>query len=92
MDQELDQPEISSAQGICASLLADVPWNAKSVIASAVATVGGLNSWVADLSSPALVGIGGSDLGAEGLKHNLSGYLPSTGAGAVGVFLGFRKK
>jgi uncharacterized membrane protein (Fun14 family) len=30
--------------------------------------------------------------GAEGLKHLLSGYLPSTGAGAVGVFFGFRKK
>ena len=46
MDQELDQPEISSAQGICATLLADAPWNAKSVIAAAVATVGGLTSWV----------------------------------------------
>ena len=63
MDQELDQPEISSAQGICATLLADVPWNAKSVIAAAVVTVGGLTSWVADLSSPALLGIGGSYLG-----------------------------
>src|ERR1700693_2463507 len=63
MDQELDQPESSSAQGICATLLADAPWNAKSVIAAAVATVGGLASWVADLSSPALVGIGGSYLG-----------------------------
>ena len=138
----------SSAQGICASLLAEVPWNAKSVIAAAVATVGGLTSWVADLSSPAVLGIGGSYLagyffgwvfrrflkiaalitgvlltciavledtgwidldwtavetqishaiaavhqGAEGLKHILSGYLPSTGAGAVGVFFGFRKK
>jgi len=148
MDQELDQPGISSAQGICATLLADVPWNAKSVIAAAVATVGGLTSWVADLSSPALLGIGGSYLGgyffgwafrrflkmaalitgvlltciavledtgwidldwtavetqishaiaaghrgAEGLKHILSGYLPSTGAGAVGMFFGFRKK
>ena len=28
---------------------------------------------------------------AEGLKHILSGYLPSTGAGAVGMFFGFRK-
>jgi hypothetical protein len=44
MDQELDQPDISSAQGICASLLADVPWNAKSVIAATVATVGDLAS------------------------------------------------
>ncbi len=148
MDQELDQSETSSAQGICATLLADAPWNAKSVIAVAVATVGGLSSWAADFSSPAVAGIGGSYLagffigwafrrflkmaaliaagllaciavlentgwidldwtavetqishaiaavhqGAEGLKHILSGYLPSTGAGAVGMFFGFRKK
>jgi uncharacterized membrane protein (Fun14 family) len=148
MDQELDPPETSSAQGICATLLSDAPWNAKSVIAVAVATVGGLSSWAADFSSPAVAGIGGSYLagffmgwafrrflkmaaliaggllaciavledtgwidldwtavetqighaiaavhqGAEGLKHILSGYLPSTGAGAVGMFFGFRKK
>ena len=132
---------------MCAALLADAPWNSKSVIAAAVATVGGLASWVADLSSPAVAGIGGSYLGgffigwafrrflkmaalfvgglltciavledtgwidldwtavethishaiaaahqgAEGFKHILSGYLPSTGAGAVGMFFGFRK-
>lgn len=148
MDHEQDQPETSSAQGICATLLADPPWNAKSVIAAGAATVGGLISWVADFSSPAVAGIGGSYLagffigwasrrflkmaaliaggllaciavlentgwidldwaavesqisqsiaavhrGAEGLKHLLSGYLPSTGAGAVGAFFGFRKK
>ena len=39
MDQELDQPESSSAEGIYATLLADAPWNAKSVITAAVATV-----------------------------------------------------
>jgi uncharacterized membrane protein (Fun14 family) len=148
MDQELDQPETSSAQGICATFLADAPWNAKSVIAAGIATVGGIASWVADFSSPALAGIGGSYLagffigwasrrflrmaalitggllagiavleetgwinldwnsvetqishtiaathqGAQGLKHILSGYLPSTGAGAVGMFFGFRRK
>ncbi|HSQ50017.1 MAG TPA: FUN14 domain-containing protein, partial [Nitrospiraceae bacterium] len=110
--------------------------------------VGSLASWVADYSSPAVAGIGGSYLagfffgwasrrflrmaalitggllaciavleetgwidldwtsveaqvshaiaaahqGAEGLKHILSGYLPSTGAAAVGMFFGFRKK
>lgn len=147
-DQDQDQPQESSPHGMCAALLADAPWNAKSFIAVGVATVGGLASWVADLSSPALAGIGGSYLGgffigwafrrtlkvaaliaggllagiavlqdtgwidldwtavetqishsiasvhrgAEGLKHLLSGYLPSTGAGAVGVFFGFRKK
>jgi uncharacterized membrane protein (Fun14 family) len=148
MDQELDQSETSSTQGICATLLADAPWNAKSVIAAGIATVGGLASWVADFSSPAAAGIGASYLagffigwasrrflriaalitggllasiavlndtgwidfdwtsvenqishaitaahqGAQGLKHILSGYLPSTGAGAVGMFFGFRKK
>jgi uncharacterized membrane protein (Fun14 family) len=148
MDQELDQPETSSAQGICATLLAEAPWNAKSVIVAGIATVGGLASWATDHSSPALAGIGGSYLagffigwasrrflrmaalitggllagiavleetgwidldwssvethisraisaahqGAQGLKHILSGYLPSTGAGAVGMFFGFRKK
>lgn len=148
MEQDQEQPQESSSQGICAALLADAPWNAKSVIAAAVATVGGLASWVADLSSPAVAGIAGSYLGgffigwafrrflkmaaliaggllaciavlkstgwidldwtavetqishgiaavhrgAEGLKHILSGYLPSTGAGAVGAFFGFRKK
>ena len=148
MEEDQEQPQESSSQGFCAALLADAPWKAKSVIATAVATVGGLASWVADLSSPAVVGIGGSYLGgfffgwafrrflkmaaliaggllagiavledtgwidldwtavetqighaiaavhrgAEGLKHILSGYLPSAGAGAAGMFFGFRKK
>jgi uncharacterized membrane protein (Fun14 family) len=148
MDIDQEQPQESSSQGICAAFLADAPWNAKSVIAAAVTTVGGLTSWVADLSSPAVAGIGGSYLtgffigwafrrflrmaalitggllvgiavmeetgwidldwasvdtqishaitavhrGAEGLRHILSGYLPSTGAGAVGMFFGFRKR
>ena len=148
MDYEQDQPEASPAQGICATLLANPPWNAKSVVAAGVATVGGLASWVADLSSPAVAGIGGSYLGgffigwafrrflkmaalvaggllagiailensgwidldwtavetqitrgittvhrgAEGLKHILSGYLPSTGAGVAGMFFRFRKR
>ena len=148
MEEDQEQPKESSSQGFCAALLADAPWNAKSFITAAVATAGGLVSWVADFSSPALAGIAGSYLGgffigwafrrflgmaaliagallagiavlentgwidldwtaletqithgiaavhrgAEGLKHLLSGYFPSTGAGAVGVFFGFRKK
>ena len=148
MDDEYQQPLASPSQGICAALLADAPWSAKSVIAAAVATVGGLASWITDLSSPALAAIGGSYLagffigwasrrflrmaalitggllasiavleetgwidldwtsvetqishgvaaaqqGAQGLKHILSGYFPSTGAAAVGMFFGFRKK
>ncbi|HEY6262201.1 MAG TPA: FUN14 domain-containing protein [Nitrospiraceae bacterium] len=148
MDGEYEQPEASSSQGICAALLADAPWSAKSVIAATVVTVGGLASWVADLSSPAVAAVGGSYLagffigwafrrflrmaalitaallaciavlentgwidldwpaletqishaitavhrGTEGLRHLLSGYLPSTGAGAVGMFFGFRRR
>ena len=30
--------------------------------------------------------------GAEGIKQILMGYLPSAGAGAAGMFFGFRKK
>lgn len=149
MEEDQEQTQESPSQGFCVSaLLADALWNAKSVIAAGIATAGGLTSWVADLSLPAVVGIGGSYLGgfffgwvfrrflkmaalitgglltflavledtgwidldwasvetqishviaaahqgAEGLKHILSGYLPSTGAAAVGMFFGFRKK
>ena len=148
MDEGYEQSQESSSQGLCAALLADAPWNAKSVIAAGIVTVGGLTTWVTNLTSPAVAGIGGSYLagffigwafrrflrmaalitggllagiavleetgwidldwlavetqithaiaaaqqGAQGLKHILSGYLPSTGAGAVGMFFGFRKR
>jgi uncharacterized membrane protein (Fun14 family) len=146
MDQE--QVQESSAESFCASLLADAPWQAKSVIAAAAATIAGLASWITDFSSPAAARFAGSYLGgffigwafrrflkvaaliaggllasiaalkstgwidldwvavetqisqgiasvhqgAEGLRQALSGYLPSAGAGAAGVFFGFRKK
>jgi uncharacterized membrane protein (Fun14 family) len=148
MDELQDPSHESSSPGIFATFLAEAPWKAKSVIAAGIATAGGLTTWVADLTSPAMVGIGGSYLagfffgwasrrflrmaalitggllagiavldetgwidldwksvetqishaiaathqGAQGLKHLLSGYLPSTGAAAVGMFFGFRKK
>jgi uncharacterized membrane protein (Fun14 family) len=148
IDHYQEPPHESASQGIWATLLADSPWNAKSVIAAGIATVGGLTSWAANYSSPAVAGIGGSYLagfffgwasrrflkmaalitggllagiavleetgwidldwtsvetqlsraiaaahqGAQGLKHILSGYLPSTGAAAVGMFFGFREK
>ena len=147
-DQYQDHSQESASQGIWAALLTDAPWNAKSVIAAGIVTVASLASWVADYSSPAVAGIGGSYLagfffgwasrrflrmaalitggllaciavleetgwidldwtsvetqishtiaaaqqGAQGLKRILSGYLPSTGAAAVGMFFGFRKK
>ena len=148
VDHYQDHAHESASQGIWSALLAEAPWNAKSVIAAGIATVGGLTSWVTNFSSPAVAGIGGSYLAgffigwasrrflkmaalltggllaciavleetgwinldwtsvetqihhaisaahreAEGLKHLLSGYLPSTGAWAVGMFFGFRKK
>ena len=148
MEEDQEQPQESSSQGFCAALLADAPWNATSFIAVAVATAGGLASWVADFSSPDVARLGGSYLGgffigwafrrflkmavliaggllasiavlentggidldwtavetqishaiatvhrgAEGLKHTLSWYLPSAGAGTAGVFFGFRNK
>ena len=148
MDEYQEPPQESSSQGIFAAFIADAPWTAKSVIAAGIATAGGLTSWAANVSSPAVAGIGVSYLvgffmgwvsrrflrmaalitggllagiavleetgwidldwatvetqishaiaathqGAQGLKHILSGYLPSTGAAAVGMFFGFRKK
>jgi uncharacterized membrane protein (Fun14 family) len=147
-DHYQEPPHESASQGIWAALLADAPWSAKSVIAAGIATIGGLTTWIADITSPTVAGIGGSYLagfffgwasrrffrmaalitggllagiavlqetgwidfdwasveiqishaiaathqGAQGLKHLLSGYLPSTGAAAVGMFFGFRKK
>src|SRR3977135_3940525 len=62
IDHYQDHPQEPASQGICAALLAEAPWNAKSVIAVGIATVGGLTSWAANLSSPAVAGIGGSYL------------------------------
>ena len=39
----------SASPGIWAALLAEAPWNAKSVIAAGIATVGGLASWAKPL-------------------------------------------
>jgi len=146
MDHE--QTQESSSGGFYDTLLADAPWQAKSVIAAGVATIAGLVAWITNYSSPAVAGFTGSYLGgffigwafrrflkvaallagavlasiaalkssglveldwvavetqvsqaiasvhqgAEGLKHSLSGFLPSAGAGAAGVFFGFRRK
>src|SRR5512138_23477 len=62
MDDGYEQPQASSSEGLCAALLADAPWNAKSVIAAGIVTVGGLTTWMTDLTSPAVVGIGASYL------------------------------
>jgi hypothetical protein len=62
MDEYQEPPQESSSQGIFAAFIADAPWTAKSVIAAGIATVGGLTSWAANYSSPAVAGIGGSYL------------------------------
>lgn len=45
------------------ALLADPPWNAKSFLAAGAATIGGLASWIGNVTSPAMAEIGGSYLG-----------------------------
>ena len=146
--QHEDHSREPTSQGLCAALMADAPWRAKSVMAAGTTMAAGLASWITDYSSPALAQLGGSyvggffigwafrrflkmaaivagavfagiallkgtgwlDLdwasietqvqqsmvylqrGAEGLKHFLSGALPSAGAGTAGAFFGFRKK
>ena len=44
-------------------MLADPPWAAKSFLAVAAATIGGLASWIGNYSSPAAAQIGASYLG-----------------------------
>jgi uncharacterized membrane protein (Fun14 family) len=45
------------------AVLADPPWAAKSFLTVAVATIGGLASWIGNFTSPAVAQIGGSYLG-----------------------------
>ena len=45
------------------AMLADPPWASKSFLAMAVATIGGLASWIGNFTSPAVAQIGGSYLG-----------------------------
>ena len=44
IDHYQDHPHEPASQGIWTALLADAPWNAKSVIAASIATVGGYRS------------------------------------------------
>ncbi len=45
------------------AVLADPPWGAKSFLAVAVATIGGLASWIGNFTSPTVAQLGGSYLG-----------------------------
>jgi uncharacterized membrane protein (Fun14 family) len=44
------------------TILADPPWMAKSFLAVGAATVGGLASWIGNITSPAMAQLGGSYL------------------------------
>jgi len=53
----------SAAPSAWEAVLADPPWAAKSFLAVAAATIGGLASWIGNYSSPAAAQIGASYLG-----------------------------
>ena len=52
-----------SAPSTWEAVLADPPWAAKSFVAVAAATVGGLASWIGNYTSPAMAQLGASYLG-----------------------------
>ena len=53
----------SRAPSAWESALADPPWAAKSFVAVAVATIGGLASWIGNYTSPTMAQLGGRYLG-----------------------------
>ena len=53
---------VSPAPSGWEAVLADPPWAAKSFLTVAVATIGGLASWIGNYTSPAVAQIGGSYL------------------------------
>jgi uncharacterized membrane protein (Fun14 family) len=83
MDQE--QVQEPSSEGFYASLLADAPWQAKSVIAAGVATIAGIVAWVTNYSSPAVVGFTGSYLGGFFLGWAFRRFLKVAALLAGGV-------
>lgn len=93
--------------GIAGSYLAGffLGWASRRFLRMAALITGGLLAGIAVLEETGWIdldwtsvetqishAIAAAQQGAQGLKHILSGYLPSTGAGAVGMFFGFRKK
>ena len=93
--------------GIAGSYLAGffLGWASRRFLRVAALITGGLLAGIAVLEETGWIdldwtsvetqishAIAATQQGAQGLKHVLSGYLPSTGAGAVGMFFGFRKK
>lgn len=53
----------SAAPSAWEAVLADPPWAAKSFVAIAMATIGGLATWIGNYTSPATAQIGASYLG-----------------------------
>ena len=93
--------------GIAGSYLAGffLGWASRRFLRVAALITGGLLAGIAVLEETGWIdldwtsveaqishAVAAAQQGAQGLKHVLSGYLPSTGAGAVGMFFGFRKK
>lgn len=85
-DQERYQPSSSAAQGICSTLLADAPWQAKSVMTAGTAMAAGLISWIGDYTSPAMAQLGGSYIGGFFLGWAFRRFLKMA-AIAVGFIL-----
>ena len=63
MIEEQACPATPPAPSAWEAMLADPPWASKSFLAVAVATIGGLASWIGNFTSPAVAQIGGSYLG-----------------------------
>jgi uncharacterized membrane protein (Fun14 family) len=93
--------------GIAGSYLAGffLGWASRRFLRVAALITGGLLAGIAVLEETGWIdldwasvetqishAIAAAQQGAQGLKHIFAGYLPSTGAGAVGMFFGFRKK
>ncbi|HET7910339.1 MAG TPA: FUN14 domain-containing protein [Nitrospira sp.] len=62
VEEEVCSPAPTAPSGWNA-ILADPPWAAKSFLAVALGTVGGLASWIGNYTSPAMAQIGASYLG-----------------------------
>jgi uncharacterized membrane protein (Fun14 family) len=93
--------------GIAGSYLAGffIGWASRRFLRVAALITGGLLAAIAVLQETGWIdldwtsvetqishAVAAAQQGVQGLKYMLSGYLPSTGAAAVGMFFGFRKK
>lgn len=63
MSTDSDESQPSLAYHPWDVVLADPPWKDKSFLTASLATVGGLGSWLGNLTSPTVAQMGGSFLG-----------------------------